>query len=702
MFRLREEQLAELRRHRLADALVEELERNGCRADWHPRSATLVASDPEGHHTEFRFDSHGYLGGLTAPSGRNWDFTNDTSGSLRELTAPSGLKLGFEYDLANRVAQVSRNGKPVVQLAYQEASLFSEIRYADGTTNLLSYDTDQRLTRITDRLGHAELFQYDTEGRLTGFTDANRRQTEFRYRAHAKPYFVRFPDGTTELYEYDGNDRLRRVIADADVVAEVERDDEGRPTQIQFGGKETSRFTYDALGNLTRAANDASTVEYTYDAEGRVLSETQDGFATRYRHDAQGRLAALTYPGGSEVRFTYDGDARLASITDWNGGAIAIRYDGTDTGEQWNYPSGVVATTLRSSTGRPVSIEVRRGDGTALLGLAYEYDEEERIRVQRVAGSDTRSYSYDAEGQLLAVSSSLPSRSESFSYDAAGNRLNWNHMPASINAVNQVVKQGTVRCGWDRRGNLASRLSRNRERKMVYNAQGLLLRSEDSYGGWVEFTYDAFRRRISKRSERGETRYLWAGEQLIGEIVKPVDGPEVSSDYLLIPGTSLPVALRRSGQVYYYHNDHLGSPRCLSDAGGNTVWSADYLGFGQAIIHMQRVRNNLRFPGQYFDEETGFHYNRFRYYCSGLGRYITRDPISFLGGPNFYVYAGNDPVNATDEDGLWSWKSVGKTILKVGVPIVAAAAVAGLVMMAPVALPRVRLPPPLARLPATC
>ena len=62
--------------------------------------------------------------------------------------------------------------------------------------------------------------------------------------------------------------------------------------------------------------------------------------------------------------------------------------------------------------------------------------------------------------------------------------------------------------------------------------------------------------------------------------------------------------------------------------------------------------NNFRFQGQYYDAETGYHYNHHRYYDPKTGRYLTPDPIGLGGGINPYVYVENDPVNAVDPFGL--------------------------------------------------
>jgi RHS repeat-associated protein len=67
---------------------------------------------------------------------------------------------------------------------------------------------------------------------------------------------------------------------------------------------------------------------------------------------------------------------------------------------------------------------------------------------------------------------------------------------------------------------------------------------------------------------------------------------------------------------------------------------------------VQRLRSNLRFPGQYYDVETGLHYNYFRDYDPQTGRYIQSDSVGLEGGINTYAYALNRPTSLTDPDGL--------------------------------------------------
>jgi RHS repeat-associated protein len=67
------------------------------------------------------------------------------------------------------------------------------------------------------------------------------------------------------------------------------------------------------------------------------------------------------------------------------------------------------------------------------------------------------------------------------------------------------------------------------------------------------------------------------------------------------------------------------------------VWSADYLAFGSARMRNQTVPQPFRFPGHYYDQETGLHCNRARYYSQELGRYLSRDPME-LGFRSQFLY----------------------------------------------------------------
>jgi RHS repeat-associated protein len=126
-----------------------------------------------------------------------------------------------------------------------------------------------------------------------------------------------------------------------------------------------------------------------------------------------------------------------------------------------------------------------------------------------------------------------------------------------------------------------------------------------------------------------------------------------------------PVAQKVSTTLTYLHTDHLDTPRWGTSSAGTLVWRWKSDGFGEAVPEQDpdangvQVSVNLRFPGQYYDVESGLHQNWMRDYTPGYGRYAQSDPIGQQGGINVYLYTGNDPANAIDLFGLSELEVVG-------------------------------------------
>ncbi len=119
----------------------------------------------------------------------------------------------------------------------------------------------------------------------------------------------------------------------------------------------------------------------------------------------------------------------------------------------------------------------------------------------------------------------------------------------------------------------------------------------------------------------------------------------------LATAATLLLAQPVTADTYYFHNDHLGTPQALTDTAGAVVWQGSYSPFGEATESTAEVEQNIRFPGQYFEEETGLHYNYYRDYDPTTGRYIESDLIGLGGGINTFGYGYQNPVLNTDPTG---------------------------------------------------
>jgi RHS repeat-associated protein len=118
--------------------------------------------------------------------------------------------------------------------------------------------------------------------------------------------------------------------------------------------------------------------------------------------------------------------------------------------------------------------------------------------------------------------------------------------------------------------------------------------------------------------------------------------------------TDLPLAVAEAATLYMVHTDHLGRPTRMTDSTKATVWAASYKAWGEPTILSGTKLLNLRFPGQYFQIETGLAYNWNRHYDTTTGRYTQPDPLRFVDGPAIYTYAGSSPWMRTDRNGLWT------------------------------------------------
>jgi RHS repeat-associated protein len=268
-------------------------------------------------------------------------------------------------------------------------------------------------------------------------------------------------------------------------------------------------------------------------------------------------------------------------------------------------------------------------------------------------------YNYDALNRLDTAKGTFGS--QDFGYDKNGNRHQWvqdgNTLTYAYEAnSNRLDIAANDDVSIDPNGNITS--------------QGLWAYTHTTHNRLVSvsndsmqvgaYAYNGLGQRISKTVNSVTQSYVYG---LSGELLQQTDST-ASVEYVYLNGQ--PLAVVQDGNVYYLHNDHLGTPRAVTDVAKTVVWRWDSDPFGTTAANEDPDNDgivftlNLRFPGQYYDSETGLHYNYFRYYDPSTGRYITADPLGIVPNPSatqaglnhLYVYAKNNAVNLTDPYGL--------------------------------------------------
>jgi RHS repeat-associated protein len=133
------------------------------------------------------------------------------------------------------------------------------------------------------------------------------------------------------------------------------------------------------------------------------------------------------------------------------------------------------------------------------------------------------------------------------------------------------------------------------------------------------------------------------------------------------------VAFTHDGEKYFYHKNRLGSIVAISNESGKVVERYDYDAYGDISIYDEsgkklktsKLGNAITYTGQRLDSETGLYYYKNRYYSPKLGRFLTKDPLGMIDGPNLYAYAIDDPINYIDPMGTTILPSTGDSSLDV-------------------------------------
>lgn len=641
------------------------------RYEWNAAGELTTLISPEGHKQEFAYNALGQRVKMdvwlaSRAHGGTTRYVYNASNELVRITYPNGEKVDIAYNANGQVERMSDRRNRVTQ--YQYDGLSQVINRIDPEGNSLAYvyDTERNLIRLTNENGEHYHFTYDGNERLT-------KEIGF--------------DGRTQHYKYNAAGHLIKHMDAGEIVTDFERDPLGRMlskisravTDTDGKASERNRYSYDPAGRLTETYNSQQYLAFTYDRMGHLIKEHHSDINEQrqrinasmvdihYQRTATGQLKQIQLPDQHTIGYQYDSANRLAQVAFNNNAITHIERD--DLGMEVNRQQGELITHSNYDLmGRLTQQHTQnKQQKTDLIQRQYQYDDAGNLSVFKDGIDASNSwevrYVYDMVDRLKHTEGNL---SENFVFDPAGNLLGQQQgQPSPQEQPSQHGEQQTG-AGKNAKGN---RLSFQGDRKFTYDARGNLIREARGKGGKLvtvfaynlnnqlisvtknnqttTYTYDPLGRRVRKQDNFGSTNYLWAGDQLAQE-----QRNNIKKTYVYEPESFKPVAMVQDDEIYHYHLDHLGTPRELTNTEGKIVWKAHYKTYGNvALKDVEDVENNLRFQGQYFDEETGLHYNRHRYYDPSVGQFTTQDPIGLLGGVNNYQYAPN-PVSWIDPLGL--------------------------------------------------
>ncbi|GAA0477111.1 RHS repeat-associated core domain-containing protein [Streptomyces olivaceiscleroticus] len=632
---------------------------NTTRVECDPAGLPLVITDPLGATTRYARDLFGRPTTLTDPLGAVTCLEWTPEGKLVRQTQPDGATESWTYDgEGNCTTQTDALGQTTTY-EYTHFDLLTARTDPDGTRHTFTHDHELRLIEVTNPQGLTWSYTYDPAGRLTAETDFDDRTVTYTHDAVGHTTAYTSPLGDTIRYTYD---ELGQV-ATKDAVGAV------------------TRYAYDPAGRLRQATSDDHELSLAYDAAGRLTTETTNGRTVTHAYDALGRPVQRTTPTGATTRYDYDAAGNRVGLITPTGHTLASSHD-------------------------PAGRELRRTLDDGTLSLAYTWDPTGRLTRQHIAAGTgtirTRDYRYRADGYLTALDDSRtgPSHytldpngrvtrvsahnwSETYAYDTAGNQTSatWpdTHLEAEARGERtysgtRVNTAGAIRYEYDAGGRLTlrqkTRLSRKPDTwRYTWNAEDQLTEVTTPDGTRWRYTYDPLGRRTAKLrlaadgtvAERVE--FAWDGPTLIeqtttapDQLPHPVtltwdhDGlnPVGQSERRLDTSTQEEIDAR----FFAIATDLIGTPTELVDTEGNLAWHVRTTLWGTTTWPATSTAYTpLRFPGQYYDPETGLHYNHHRYYDPATARYLAPDPLGLAPAPNPVAYVHN-PHTWTDPVGL--------------------------------------------------
>ncbi|WGY72034.1 type IV secretion protein Rhs [Burkholderia cepacia] len=668
--------------------LVERIGPRGAitRFDYDSDGNLSTQTDALGRCTRYRHDPRGNLVEVVDTLNQHHLFSYDRNGNLIRVTEPGGREIHCLYDPDGNLI---RYRDPSAQVTTMEYTALGQVRKriaADGTVVEYRFDTEEQLIGIVNQRGELYALERNELGQVTKETDYWGQTRHYRYGPSGELIESVDPMGRTVGYLYD---RLGRLTEKHTTASEP-----GRNTQVD-------RFEYDRNGDLITASNPSCSVSFRYDDDGRVVEERQGGaFTITSDYDIAGnrterktRLVADNQIVEHTVRYEYDLSDALTSIeVDGNPlvaierdefGRISVEQLGANLRREFAYEPGSRISSQRTLL-----------DTSALFASQYTYDLNGEL-TDRHDERGTEHFQYDPVGQIVTHTNPA-GRLRRFIYDPVGDllrtRVSERRSAEPVTRPSAWIRDGEFEnCyfAFDRAGNLIRKQSTEHELALHWDSTGQLTEAEEtrsvnaaskhlSSHVLARYDYDALRRRVRKlvterdasgSSTTRSSHFFWDAATLVAEYAtergeqgnsKRIATPGESSEshrcfayeWIYYPTTFRPLAALHQNfsteqptfqyeTTYFYQTDPNGAAVRMHDSKGNVAWEASYGPTGHAGFFHGRIAQPIRLQGQYFDDESGLHYNWHRYFDPDIGQFVSQDPVGLYGGTHPYKFAPN-------------------------------------------------------------
>jgi len=595
-------------------------------------------TDPKGGVTHYKPDQYGNIIAITDALGNKTHYELNDFGQITSETDPLGVQTLYEYDQKFRLINIIYHSDKKVSCGYDNDDNLIYYRDESGHTTKLEYTGIGELAKRIEPDGSIVEYKYDTEEQLSGVT--NERGETFKFIRDHLGRVVEEIDywGNSKKFTYD---QSGNVIYTKDPVGKeihYQYDPLGRLKSKIFSDAKIEAFDYDPNGNLIYHENEHIQIKREFDSENQLIKELQGDFEIINLYDLNGNRIQRKTSHGNTVDYIYNALNDVESITINKDQLIQIQRNAMGSPVRENI-SDFFQREYEYNKDGLLTHQKTMSPYDTLFDCSYEYDPTGNLTRIIDDKKGKTSFTYDPRGRIIEHINPA-GKIKKYLYDPAGDLLkpvqnfnqnnriltyenNYYHFDAAGNLIEQSGEKGTTRFEWDENDRLT------------------IANHED--GSQTRIIYDSQGRRISKQTGTSKTQFTWDGDCLLSDTICE----KGSREFIFYPDSFVPLAIIDNNKnIYYFQNNGVGLPQKIFNESGRTLWSSDFDTFGKLKnLNYDGIDNPIRFQGQYFDEELGLCYNRYRFYDPNIGIFISKDPLGLIAGVNLYRYAPNS----------WGW-----------------------------------------------